>query len=60
MGFDMKRAEGKTMVELKIRCDPKVKKQLDRESAKRPHLSMNAFLNEIIIEKLDALAGAKK
>jgi predicted HicB family RNase H-like nuclease len=40
------------VVEMKIRCDPRIKKQLERAAGKRTHLSMNAYLNEIIIEYL--------
>lgn len=40
------------MAEMKIRCEPRIKRQLKRAAEKRPHLSMNAYLNEIIIEHL--------
>jgi hypothetical protein len=57
----MNHGRGTTLTELSIRVAPQVRRQIDRELRRKPHLSMNAFLNEIIIEKLDALAlGAKK
>ena len=55
----MMKREGGAVVELSIRVAPELKKRLLRAQAKKPHLSMNAFLNEMILSALDREAEAQ-
>ena len=50
------------MVPLKLRVDEQTKNRLQRVVDNLPHLSMNAYVNNIILEKLDQVApiGGKK
>jgi hypothetical protein len=48
------------MAELKIRCDPKTKKRLERVARLKPYLSINAYVNEIILEHLKLVEQPQK